>query len=180
MSSLPRTDELFFAQTGMDRAAVERTVNDALKGADDGELFLEYRQSENLTWDDGKLKNASFDTTQGFGLRAVSGEATGYAHAVNLDEKAIKRAAETVKAIKRVESGAIAWPPQGTNRHLYDDTNPLPGKSFEDKVKLLQEIDAYIRAKEQRVHQVSASLAASGQAVQIIPPGGWRASDIRP
>jgi TldD protein len=153
MSSLPRTDELFFNQTGMDRASVERTVNDTLKGADDGELFLEYRQSENLT---------------------------GYAHAVNLDEKAIKRAGKTVKAVKSGKGGAITLPPQGTNRHLYDDTNPLPGKSFEDKVKLLQEIDAYIRAKEPRVHQVSASLGASWQAVQIIRPDGWRAADIRP
>src|SRR5580698_11545894 len=152
MSALAQTDELFFAKTGMDRAAVERTVNDALAGADDGELFLEYRQSESLVWDDGKLKNAAFDTTQGFGLRAVSGEATGYAHAVNLDEKAIKRAAETVKAIKSGQGGAIALPPQGTNRHLYDDANPLQGKSFEEKVKLLQEIDAYIRAKDPHVH----------------------------
>jgi TldD protein len=180
MSSLPQTDDLFFAQTGMDRKAVERTVDDALQGADDGELFLEYRQSESLVWDDGKLKNASFDTAQGFGLRAVSGEATGYAHAVNLDEKAIKRAAETVKAIKSGKSGEIALPPQGTNRHLYDDSNPLPGKSFEDKVKLLQEIDAYIRAKNPKVHQVSVSLGGSWQAVQIIRPGGWRAADIRP
>ena len=180
MSSLSRTDELFFQQTGLDRTAVERTVNDALKGADDGELFLEYRQSENLTWDDGKLKNASFDTSQGFGLRAVSGEATGYAHAVNLDEKAIQRAAETVKAIKNGKGGTIALPPQGTNRHLYDDNNPLQGKSFEDKVKLLQEIDAYIRAKDPHVHQVSVSLGGSWQAVQIIRPDGWRTADIRP
>ena len=176
----PETDELFFKQTGLDRAAVERTVNDALKGADDGDLYLEYRQSESLVWDDGKLKNASFDTTQGFGLRAVSGEATGYAHAVNLDEKAIKRAAETVKAIKSGQGGTIAMPPQGTNRHLYDDGNPLPGQSFEDKVKLLQEIDAYIRAKNPNVHQVSVSLGGSWQAVQIIRPDGWRTADIRP
>ncbi len=129
MSSLARTDDLFFTQTGMDRTAVERTVNDALAGADDGELFLEYHQSEGLVWDDGKLRSASFDTTQGFGLRAVSGEATGYAHAVTLDEKAIKRAAETVKAIKSGHSGEMALPPQGTNRHLYDDSNPL-GQKF--------------------------------------------------
>src|ERR1700722_14989284 len=180
MSSLSRTDELFFAQTGMDRAAVERTVNDALKGADDGELYLEYRQSESLVWDDGKLKNASFDTTQGFGLRAVSGEATGYAHAVNLDEKAVQRAGETVKAIKSGKGGNIALPPQGTNRHLYDDTNPLQGKSFEEKVKLLQEIDAYIRSKDPHVHQVSVSIGGSWQAVQIIRPDGWRTADIRP
>ncbi|MGE3623026.1 MAG: metalloprotease TldD [Bdellovibrionales bacterium] len=180
MSSLTQTDQLFFEQTGMDRLAVERTVNEALKGADDGELFLEYRQSESFVWDDGKLKNASFDTSQGFGLRAVSGEATGYAHAVNLDESAVKRGSETVKAIRNGKSGSLALPPQGTNRHLYDDGNPLQGKSFEEKIKLLQEIDAYIRTKESRVHQVSVSLAASWQAVQIIRPDGWRAADIRP
>src|SRR5580692_3872317 len=130
MSSLSQTDDLFFTQTGMDRASVERTVNEALAGADDGELFLEYRQSESLVWDDGKLKSASFDTTQGFGLRAVSGEATGYAHAVNLDEKAIKRAAETVQAIKSGRSGEMSLEPQGTNRHLYADINPLSEMDF--------------------------------------------------
>jgi TldD protein len=180
MSSLDRTDELFFSQTGMDRAQVERTVEEALKGADDGELFLEYHQSENMTWDDGKLRNASFDTTQGFGLRAVSGETTGYAHSVNLDEKAIKRAAETVQAVKSGKGGTMAEVPQGTNRHLYEDKNPLQGMGFTDKVKLLQEIDDYVRAKDKRVHQVSISLGGSWQAVQIIRAGGWRASDIRP
>ena len=180
MSSLERTDDLFFEQTGMDRAQIERTVNDALKGADDGELYLEYRQSESLVWDDKKLKNASFDTTQGFGLRAVSGEATGYAHAASLDEKAVARAAETVKAIKAQRGGTLALPPHGTNRHLYDDNNPLQGKSFEDKIRLLQEIDAYIRDKNPNVHQVSISIGGSWQAVQIIRPDGWRAADIRP
>lgn len=180
MSSLSQTDDLFFTQTGMDRAAVERSVDGALAGAEDGELFLEYHQSESLVWDDGKLKSASFDTTQGFGLRAVSGDVTGYAHAVSLDEQAIKRAGETVKAVCSGHGGTMSLAPQGTNRHLYSDANPLPGKSFTDKIKLLQEIDDYIRSKEDRVHQVSASLAGSWQAVQIIRPGGWRASDIRP
>jgi len=180
MASHTETDKLFFEQTGMNSAAVERTVSDALTGADDGELFLEYHQSENLTWDDGKLKNASFDTSQGFGLRAVCGEATGYAHSVTLDEKAIKRAAETVGAIKSGKGGSMSIAPQGTNRHLYSDDNPLPSKSFEDKVKLLQEIDAYIRARDPRVHQVSVSIGGGWQAVQIIRAGGWRASDIRP
>lgn len=180
MSSLSRTDELFFNQTGMNRKAVEGLVDTALKGADDGELYLEYAQSESLVWDDSKLKSANFDTTQGFGLRAVSGEATGYAHAVNLDEKAIKRAVETVGAIKGGHSGEMALPPQGTNRHLYDDENPLQGKEFADKIKLLQEIDGYIRAKDPRVHQVSVSLLANWQAVQIMRAGGWRVADIRP
>lgn len=180
MSSLLRTDELFFSQTGMDRGAVEKLVNTALHGADDGELFLEYAQSESLVWDDGKLKSANFDTNQGFGLRAVSGEATGYAHAVTLDEHAIRRAVETVGAIKSGHGGTMALPPQGTNRHLYDDKNPLQSKQFAEKIKLLQEIDAYVRAKDSRVHQVSVALAAQWQAVQIMRAGGWRVADIRP
>ena len=180
MSAIPQTDDLFFTQTGMDRKVVERITQEALTGADDGELFLDYHQSENLSWDDGKLKSASFDTTQGFGLRAVAGEAVGYAHASCLDEAAIRRAASAVKAVSGGHSGTLALPPQGTNQRLYDDTNPLLGKSFEEKVQLLQTMDSYIRARDPRVQQVSVSLGASWKAVQIIGPGGWRAADIRP
>jgi len=91
--------DLFFTRTGMDRGRVQATVDQALQGTDDGELFLEYRQSESFAFDDGRLKAATFDTTQGFGLRAVAGEATGYAHASDISEEAIKRAAETVRAV---------------------------------------------------------------------------------
>ena len=93
MTDLNATDDLFFTRTGMDPGRVQSTVSDALDGTDDGELFLEYCQSESLTFDDGRLKSASFDTTQGFGLRGVVGEATGYAHASELSEAAIARAA---------------------------------------------------------------------------------------
>ncbi|MDD3288723.1 MAG: metallopeptidase TldD-related protein [Alphaproteobacteria bacterium] len=180
MSSLDQTDALFFAQTGMDRNSVERIVKETLVGADDGELFLEYCQSEGMTWDDGKLRSASFDVEQGFGLRAVSGETIGYAHSVNMDESCIKRASETVRAVKSGYSGNLAIGPQKTNRLLYEDTNPLPGKSFAEKIKLLQDVDAYIRKSDSRVHQVSVSLGASWQAIQIIGAGGWRVADIRP
>ncbi len=108
MSSSRRTDELFFNQAGLDRARVEAIVGDALKGTDDGELFLEYSQSESLAFDDGRLKSASFDVSQGFGLRAVAGDSAGYAHASELSEPAIKRAAETVKAVRRGHDGTYA------------------------------------------------------------------------
>ena len=71
MSTLAVTDDIFFNRAGLDRTRTESIVSDALSGADDGELYLEYSQSESLAWDDGKLKSASFDTSQGFGLRAV-------------------------------------------------------------------------------------------------------------
>ena len=173
-------DELFFTRAGLDRGSVTRTVADALSGADDGELYLEYRQSESLALDDGKIKSASFDTSQGFGLRAVAGEATGFAHSVELSEDAIKRAATAVKAVTSNHSGTMSDAPQGTNRLLYTDLNPIALIPFEKKVGLLEQIDAYARARDPRVKQVSASLGGSWQAVTIIRADGRMASDIRP
>lgn len=174
------TDNLFFERTGMDRARVTGLVEDAVSGADDGELFLEYRQSESLLFDDGQVKSANFDTAQGFGLRAVAGETAGYAHASELSEDAIKRAGRTVKTVCGGAGGTFAEPPKGTNAKLYDEDNPLQAMAFEDKVKLLADIDAYVRGKDQRVKQVSVSLAGNWQAVEVLRPGGASASDIRP
>src|ERR1700749_543220 len=103
--------DLFFTRTGMDRAKVQQTVDDALAGSDDGELFLEYSQSESFAYDDNRLKAATFDTSQGFGLRAVAGEATGYAHATELSEEAIARDGGTVKAVTAGHSGYVTPPP---------------------------------------------------------------------
>ncbi len=180
MSHIATTDEIFFNRAGLDRARLETIVDDALSGADDGELFLEYCQSESLAFDDGRLKSASFDTSQGFGLRSVAGEAAGYAHASDLSEAAIRRAAETVKAVHAGRGGVIAGAPVGTNQILYSDINPLGETPFEAKVDLLSEIDAYARGRDPRVRQVTASLGGSWQAVQILRPGGERAGDIRP
>ncbi|MBL8691680.1 MAG: metalloprotease TldD [Rhodospirillaceae bacterium] len=180
MSAIQQTDDLFFNRQDLDRKRIEGIVGDALKGTDDGELFFEYRQSEALTFDDGRLKNASFDTTQGFGLRAVAGESAGYAHSSEISEAAIKRAADTVKAARRGHNGTYADAPTGTNRRLYGDFNPLSEVDFATKVKVLQDIDAYARKKDPRVRQVSASIAGSWQAVRILRSGGYSVADIRP
>jgi len=180
MSDLARTDDLFYNRAGLDRGKLERQVGEALAGADDGELFLEYRQSESLAYDDGKLKSASFDTSQGFGLRAVSGEAAAYAHATELSHDAVGRAAKTVQAVKTGQSGTAADGPAGTNKQLYTDENPLNSMPFADKVKLLAEIDAYARSKDSRVRQVMASISGEWQAVQILRADGRRVGDIRP
>jgi len=180
MSDLSQTDDLFFNRAGMDLGRVESLTEDALNGADDGELFLEYSQSEAVVFDDGQLKNASFNTSQGFGLRAVCGEVTGYSHASELSEDAIKRAGQTVKTVHAGQGGTMAAPPMGTNTQLYTDDNPLNLVEFETKVKLLTDMDAYARSKDERVAQVSASLSGSWQAVQVLRPDGVRAADIRP
>ncbi len=180
MTDLAHTDALFFGRTGMDRRRVESIVEEALSGMDDGELFLEYSQSESLALDDGHIKSAAFDTAQGFGLRALSGEAAGYAHASELSEDAIRRAGHTVRAVKGGHGGILAAPPPGTNRTLYTDANPLAQIEFAVKAKLLADIDAYARGKDPRVRQVTASLSGIWQAVQIIRADGTRVSDIRP
>lgn len=180
MTDIAETDKLFFDHTDLDQARVEKIVDSALASADDGELYLEYGQSESIVLDDGQIKSASYDTTQGFGLRAISGETTGYSHASELSEPALERAANTVQAVSRGRGGERAEGPIGTNRSLYTDQNPLNSLSFEKKVDLLGEMDAYARAKDPRVQQVSASLSGQWQAVQIIRTGGDRLADIRP
>jgi TldD protein len=180
MSDLAVTDELFFERTGMDQRRVEAIVAEALSGMDDGELFFEYSQSESLALDDGRIKSASFDTTQGFGLRAVAHEAAGYAHASDLSEPAIRRAAATVRAVAHGYAGVMAGPPPGTNRSLYTDQNPLGAVDLGAKTRVLGEIDAYARSRDPRVKQVMASLSGVWQAVQIIRADGRRVADIRP
>jgi TldD protein len=172
--------DLFFTRTGMNRARIQARIDEALKGADDGELYLEFSQSESFAFDDGRLKAANFDTSQGFGLRSVCGEATGYAHANELSEDAIARAAETVRAVAKGYSGAVAGAPARTNVKLYPDSDPLATAGFESKVKLLEEMNAYARAKDGRVRQVSCSLTGEWQSIEIIRAGGETYRDVRP
>ncbi|WP_159590661.1 metalloprotease TldD [Chelativorans xinjiangense] len=159
---------------------LKNIVSETIAGADDGELFLEYREGEALVFDNGRLKTASFNTDQGFGLRAVAGEATGYAHSSELSEAALKRAADAVSTVKHGYSGTLAAPPSGTNQRLYGEDNPIAAPGFEEKAKLLQEIDGWLRARDPRVRQVTASLAASWQHVEILRADGQIARDIRP
>src|SRR5262249_39322588 len=159
-------------RAGLDRNDARRHLARALEGADDGELFLEYRQAEMLVFDNGRLKQATYDTAQGFGLRAVKDEAVGYAHASDVSEAAIGRAADAVRAVKGSYSGHYAGPPPRTNVKLYGEESPLASPGFEAKARLLETIDAYARAKDPRVRQVSVSVGATWQAVEVVRGDG--------
>ena len=177
MTSIPTS---LVDHAGLDRQRLAKIISRGLDGADDGELFLEYRQAEALTFDNGRLKQATYDTSQGFGLRAVKGEAVGCAHASDVSEAAIERAADAVRAVKGGYSGHYAPPPPRSNVKLYGEENPLSSPSFEAKARLLETIDAYARAKDPRVRQVTVSLAATWQAVEILRGDGETYRDIRP
>ena len=180
-SSLEITDKIFFEDNDFDLNKVQSIVSNALENADDGELYLESTKSESFSFDDGRMKNVAYDTTQGFGLRAIADEAKGFAHSGELSEEALNRASETVKSVSKNYSGIMSEAPShGVNKPLYTSMNPIEGTSFQVKTNLLEEIDAYARSLDTRVVQVSASLSASYQAIQILRANGERSADIRP
>ena len=164
----------------LDQERAGRILRDTLAGADDGELFLERRRAETVMFDDGRVRTASYDASEGFGLRAVRGEVAGYAHSTEISEKSLLRAAETARLAVGDGGGVMATPPPGTNRTLYTDADPIAGAPFAVKVDTLREIDAFARDLDSRVVQVSATLAAALQEVTILRPEGGVTSDIRP
>ena len=154
-------------------------TRDMLTRCDDGELYMQYRASESFGFDDGRLKTADYSTDAGFGLRGVSGEMTGFAHANELSEAAIRRAGETLRLLDPAKH-EIAAPPRRSNRHLYTGSDPMALIPFAEKVALCQKIDAAARARDPRVAQVSVGLSGSWSVVEIVRPDGFVATDIRP
>jgi len=150
------------------------------QGADDGEIFVERRRSESLVFDDGRLRTASYDASEGFGLRAVCGDVTGYAHSTDVSVPALRRAADTVRLAVGNGGGTLADAPMVTNTRLYTDDDPIVGAAFPVKIETLREIDAYARSAESRVVQVTASIGAGHQEIEILRPDDTLVRDVRP
>jgi TldD protein len=174
------TDSFRPFTTHLDQDAALGLLRAAVQGGDDGELFIERRRSESLVLDDGRVKNASYDASEGFGLRAVRGERAGYAHASTIDEHALRRAVTTARLAVDDGGGTLAAGPKGTNVKLYSEVDPVAEATFPAKIDLLRQIDAFARNLDPRVVQVSASLGASLQEVVILRPEGTVVTDIRP
>ena len=180
MDPATAADAMFFEETELTKDAARARLQEGLKGADDGELFLERRTSESLAYDDGRLSAANNSVSQGFGLRAVAGEFSAYAHGAELSDAALARAAETAREAGKGRGGALADGPAPANRSLYGNEDPTQQPDFTMKVGVLEKIDAYLRAKDPAVAQVSASIVAELQAVKIMRADGREASDLRP
>ena len=178
--ALQTAEKLFHAQGGLDPIAAARHIATATDGADDGELFLEYRESEAISLEDGRIRSASFDTRRGFGLRAILGEASYYAHAGELSDEALARAAQTIQAARARELSVTAAGPASATTPLYAGLNPLAEMPFATRAALLSEIDIFARAADSRVIQVMASIAGEWQVVEIIRADGSRMADLRP
>lgn len=172
--------DFVFEECDLTQEEAQRQIDGVLKGADDGELFVERSVSESLTFDDGRLKNASFDSSRGFGLRCVAGEMSGFAQSTDLTSNSLSRAASSVAMVKDGYDGTTSAAPARTNMKLYDDFDPTDDPVFALKVELLQEIDAYCRALDSSVVQVSVTMSGNRRAISIMRSGGERYNDIRP
>ncbi|MFL6762599.1 MAG: metalloprotease TldD [Sphingomicrobium sp.] len=168
-----------FLYRELDPDNAKRLASRHLAAHDDGELYLQYSASEAFGFDDGRLKTADYHSTSGFGLRGVSGETTAFAHANEISEAAIERAAATLKLLDP-RKGEAAPPPARTNQAMYGADDPLSLIPFADKVALCQRIDAAARTRDPRVCQVSVSLASSWSVIDIVRADGFVASDVRP
>jgi len=177
MASAPDPRSLLYAQLTPEQA--QALAAETLKACDDGELYMQFVASEAFGFDDGRLKTCDYSRESGFGLRGVSGEMTGFAHANEISPAAIRRAGETLRLLDPA-NGTRPASPRASNRHLYTDASPLDLVPFAEKVKLLETIDAAARARDPRVAQVSCSLTGSWSVVEIVRPDGFIATDVRP
>jgi len=169
MSAIATTDSLFFhrADAQLDQETAARITAEALRGADDGELFLEYRESESISMEDGRIRAANYDSASGFGLRAVLGEETGYAHAGELSEAALKRAAATVSAVRGGRTGTASVGPRSTNSRLYSDASPLATGEFGTRAATLGEMLDW--AQQRRLDRLAPThlIVPSGSRIAI-------------
>ncbi len=173
------TRRFLYRDNQLDPDTAQRLAGELLSRCDDGELYLQYRATEAFGFDDGRLKTADYSTDAGFGLRGVSGEMTGFAHANEISAAAIRRAGETLTLLDPAKA-QMSPAPRQNNRHLYTDGDPMGLIPFADKVALCQQIDAAARARDPRVAQVSVGLSASWSVVEIVRADGFVAHDVRP
>ncbi|MEM6603764.1 MAG: metallopeptidase TldD-related protein, partial [Pseudomonadota bacterium] len=169
-----------FEHSDLTAEKATQMTSDALAHSDDGELYLEFKHSEALSFIDGRIRNASFDITKGFGMRSVAGEMVGYAHSSDISAASLKKLSEAATLSHKGYSGVMAEAPHKTNIHYYKAQDPLTRQPLEEKISFLQEVDRYIRAKEPLISQVSLSLLASYQKIMIIRADGSHFFDNRP
>ncbi len=169
------------------RDQVSSMVQKALHGSDDGELFFETTPSESFLFDDGRLKNANFDISSGFGSRLVSGDITGYANSTILNKQSIKSSLDAIQTARNGKDIFISERKHPVKENsadikksLYSESNPLNSISFDEKIKLVKNIDEFLRSYDNRVQQVSVSLSGNFQSIMIFNKEGEIVTDERP
>ncbi|RNF86357.1 metalloprotease TldD [Montanilutibacter psychrotolerans] len=167
---------------GLDASGLERSFGTLLgPGIDFGDLYFQHARRESWTVEDGIVKDGAHSIEQGVGVRAISGEKTGFAYSDEINSEALIAASKSARAIAR--DGAAHTPRllvRGGGRSLYPSEDPIDGLANEDKVEALRRIDKLLRAADPRVQQVVVTLSGGVDTVLVARSDGVLAADVRP
>ncbi len=154
----------------------------AAAGVDDADLYFQSSRSERWALEDGAVKEGAHSIEQGVGVRAITGEKTGFAYSDEISREALLEAARASRAI--VRQGGSGLPVQAFRRvggrELYAPDDPIVTRSDPEKVAFLEHLDRYARACDPRVRQVMASVTGSHEVVLVAMLDGTLAADVRP
>ena len=167
---------------GLDERHLNNALGNVLSGAIDyADLYFQLSRQESWSLEDGVIREGSFSHDQGVGVRAISGEKTGFAYSDELVLPALERAGRAARAIARAAGeGAVAAWRRTTTPVLYPPLDPTTSMNDKDKTALLARIDAATRAMDSRVEQVMLSLTSSQDLVLVAASDGTLAADVRP
>jgi len=167
---------------GLDAVGLERTFGTLLgPGVDFGDLYFQHARRESWTVEDGIVKDGAHSIEQGVGVRAISGEKTGFSYSDEINTQALLTAAKSARAIAR--DGSVQAPHalvRGGGRELYVPEDPIDGYATEAKVEALRRIDRMLRAADPRVKQVMVSLSGGVDTILVARSDGLLAADVRP
>lgn len=181
-NSLALAQETILAPSGLDETHLMQAFSVLLdSAADSGDIYFQLRKQEAWSLEDGIVKEASHDLSQGVGIRAIKGEKSGFAYS---DEIVLPALLESCKAARAIARGGQGGAVQGwkccTGNDLYPSGNPLDSFSESDKVDLLRRLDDLARKQDSRIRQVMLSLAGTHEMVLVANSDGRMAADIRP
>ncbi|SJZ73720.1 metalloprotease TldD [Novilysobacter spongiicola] len=167
---------------GLDAGGLERTFGTLLgPGVDFGDLYFQHTRRESWTVEDGIVKDGAHSIEQGVGVRAISGEKTGFAYSDEINAAALMEASRSARAIARDGSTITTHSlMQGTGRELYAPRDPIDSLPNEEKVEALRRIDKLVRAADPRVKQVMVSLSGGVDTILVASSTGVLAADVRP
>lgn len=175
--------DLIFSGTEISEKNITEMLSSTMgKGINFSDLYFQYTSHESWLLENGIIKSGGFGIDQGVGIRAISGEKTGFAYSDEISLDALKYTSNAAKNIVRSgKTGKIqAWKKQDRRSSLYSFANPLNSISDEEKISLLKKIDAYARKESAHVEEVIATLAGEYEVVLIAASDGDLVLDIRP
>ena len=158
----------FFEKSDLSRSEAENIISDTLQKCDDGELYLENSKSESILLDDNKIKNSSYNSDLGFGFRAISDEVVAYSHSNEISKNSLKQSSENLKSTLKSVKGTYNHEIPKSNKKYYENINPIEQKSLNEKIKILNEVNNYLRSKDDNIKQVTANFLGEQKSVEII------------